>query len=107
MTEQEKKEKAKFRRILRVYGITKEEYDSLNSGSCPICLRSFDDRVRPVVDHDHATGEIRGILCFYCNHRIVGRHRDGLLLRRVADYLEAPRRGFIVPKKKRKRKKKK
>jgi len=103
----EKREKARWQRILKTYGIVKEQFDELDHGHCPICLRDWDDRVRPVVDHDHHTGEVRGILCFYCNHRVVGRHRDGALIRRVAEYLEAPRRGWVVPpKKKRKRKKK-
>lgn len=106
LTPEARKERARWQRIERVYGITKEQYDDLNTGVCPICLRGFDDNVRPVVDHDHSTGEVRGILCFYCNHRVVGRHRDGSLIRRVADYLDAPRRGWIVPPKKKKRKKK-
>jgi hypothetical protein len=33
-------------------------------------------------------------------------HRDGALIRRVADYLEGPRPGWIVPKKKRKARRK-
>ncbi len=103
----EKKDKARWARIRRVYGITKEQYDELYSATsgCPLCLRPFDDAVRPCIDHDHQTGEIRGIICLYCNHRILGRHRDSLLLRRMVGYLEEPRRGWIVPKKKRRRRK--
>lgn len=99
------KEKARWARIKRTYGLTKEQYDELNTGSCPICLRPFTNLVRPVVDHDHVTGHIRGILCFYCNHRVVGRHRDGSLIRRVADYLDRSPKQFLVPVKKKKRKK--
>lgn len=101
----EAKEKARFARIKRIYGLTKEQYDELNTGSCPVCLRAFDDLVRPVVDHDHSTGHVRGLLCFYCNHRVVGRHRDADLIRRVADYLSRPSKGWIVPKKKKRKKK--
>lgn len=98
------KEKARWSRIRRVYGISKEQYDELNEGSCPLCLREFDSVVRPVVDHDHSTGEVRGVLCGYCNHRILGRHRDADLLDRMAHYLRRPRKGWVVPpKKKRKR----
>lgn len=105
MTPEEKKDRARWARIFRTYGLTKEQYDELNRGICPICIRTFDDNVRPVVDHDHKTGEVRGILCFYCNHRIVGRHRDAQLIRRVADYLDGPFSGIIAPPKKKKRKK--
>lgn len=57
---------------LRVdYGITVEQYDAMlaeQGNACPICTRSFEDeRVRPVVDHCHDTGRVRGILCNGCN----------------------------------------
>lgn len=103
MTPEEKKEKARWARIKRVYGLEKEQYDKLNTGSCPICLRDWTDLVRPCVDHDHVSGDVRGIVCLYCNHRLIGRHRDSAVLRRIADYLDRPRRGWIVPKKKRKK----
>lgn len=106
VTPEEKKDRARWQRIFRVYGITKEQYDEIDKGSCPICLRAWSDSVRPVIDHDHSTGDVRGILCFYCNHRVVGRHRDGDLIQRVANYLKAPRKGWIVPKKKPKKRKK-
>lgn len=105
MTPEERKEKARWQRIFRVYGITKEQYDELDKGFCPVCERVWSGTVRPVVDHDHHTGDVRGILCFYCNHRVIGRHRDGNLIRRASDYLLEPRKGWIVPKKKPKRKK--
>lgn len=106
MTPEEKKDKARWTRILRVYGITKEQFDALNVGTCPICLRTFNDTVRPVVDHNHKSGEIRGIICAYCNHRIVGRHTDGDMLHRVADYVIRTT-GYIVPKKKKRTRKRK
>lgn len=101
----DQKEKLRFQRIKRVYGLTKEQYEQLYTDSCCICLRPYDDTVHPVVDHDHVSGLIRGIICTYCNHRLVGRHRDGMLVRRIADYLDAPRPGWVVPKKKKRKKK--
>lgn len=68
--------------------------------SCAICDRHKDEfKVNLAVDHNHVTGEIRGLLCSYCNHRSVGRHRDGSLLRKIADYLDKGT-GLFVPKKK-------
>jgi hypothetical protein len=102
---EEKKEKARWARIFRVYGIDKDQYSELDLGNCPICLRVWSDTVRPCIDHDHSTGDLRGVICLYCNHRIVGRHRDGDLIQRMADYLKAPRRGWIVPPKPKKKRK--
>jgi hypothetical protein len=44
------------------------------------------------------------LLCRYCNHRLVGRHRDSRLLRRIADYLDVGTGWFVPEKKKRRRK---
>src|SRR5438132_8766483 len=48
------------------YGIAQAEVLALleqQGGTCAIC------RIKPAVhvDHDHATGRVRGILCFACN----------------------------------------
>jgi hypothetical protein len=103
----EQKDKARWARIKRVYGLSKEDYDKLDTGVCPICLRAWSSTVRPCVDHDHSDGSVRGIVCLYCNHRLIGRHRDGSLVRRIADYLDNPRLGLIVPPKKKKKRKRK
>ena len=106
MTPEEKKQKARWARIKRVYGIDEQQYQEIDLGYCVICLRDWSTSVRPCIDHDHHTGEVRGVICLYCNHRLVGRHRDADLIRRIADYLDAPRKGWIVPKKKPKKRKK-
>lgn len=43
--------------------------------SCAICKKhesSFKKRL--AVDHNHKTGKVRGLLCYYCNKFVVGRH---------------------------------
>lgn len=52
--------------LKRRYGLVDEDVAAMveaQGGSCAIC------QVKPAahVDHDHATGEVRGILCFTCN----------------------------------------
>lgn len=53
------------------YGITESEYaDILDSqnGLCAICGTSEKDSPkRFAVDHNHETGEVRGVLCSSCN----------------------------------------
>jgi hypothetical protein len=41
-------------------------------GLCAICRRPPRAAQRLAVDHDHKTGLWRGLLCFACNHTIVG-----------------------------------
>ena len=56
------------------YGLTVEQYDSMLEGqnfACAICGQVTD----LVIDHDHATGAVRGLLCNDCNKGI-GMFRD-------------------------------
>lgn len=69
------------------YGITLEAYESLfksQEGKCKICGQEFPDETL-VVDHDHQTGAVRGLLCNNCNTGI-GYLRDSpdLLLKAIA-----------------------
>lgn len=96
-------ERARAQALKRYYGLTVEQYDELllrQSGCCAICERDASEfKIRLAVDHDHTTGEVRGLCCNNCNHRIVGRYhgiRDAELLRRVASYLTRGT-GWFVP----------
>lgn len=92
--------------LRRKYGITEEQYDELlrtQKNCCAVCEQhesSFTRRL--AVDHNHRTGEVRGLLCNYCNHRLVGRHTDPELLLTISEYLRKGT-GWFVPKKKRRR----
>ena len=46
-------------------------------------------------------------MCFMCNHRRVGRHRDPEMFRRVAEYLEQGTEWFAPKKAKKKKTQKK
>lgn len=57
--------------------------------ACAICQEPFVENEQPLVDHDHATGKVRGLLCHHCNTGI-GLLRDNpKLLYRAARYLHA------------------
>lgn len=77
-------------RKLRGYGLTQESYDALltkQSGCCAGCFEQFVGT--PYIDHDHATGRVRGLLCNGCNKSIGFAKDDPTRLRALALYLEA------------------
>lgn len=87
------KDRVYFSKILSKYRITRQEYDAIvvhQGGKCAICDAPPLEEKRIAVDHDHATGEARGLLCDPCNH-MLGRARDcpGILEKAVA-YLQDP-----------------
>lgn len=54
----------------RRYGLTPEVYSDMLIGqdnSCCICLAKFTESNKPMVDHCHSTGVVRGLLCNKCN----------------------------------------
>jgi Recombination endonuclease VII len=75
------------------YGITSADYEALlefQGGRCSICNK-IPRKKRLAVDHNHKTGEVRGLLCLRCNHKLLGSSgEDTVILRRAADYLENP-----------------
>lgn len=86
-------------RLNRYFGITIEQYEDLlkkQDGKCFICQKPPNGR-HLAVDHDHHTGEIRGLLCTFCNRQVIGRLRDPDLLQRAVDYLRQGT-GLFVPK---------
>lgn len=80
-------------RVEKVYGITHQEYDDLyqrQNGRCAIC-RNVSRSIRFAVDHDHVTGEVRGLLCKRCNHDLLGGGHDDIdLMWRATVYLLCP-----------------
>jgi len=62
-----------YKYIAKQYGLTKDDYQRLISrcsGLCEICRCPPVTKVRLVIDHDHATGKVRGLLCDKCNTAI-------------------------------------
>jgi len=74
-------------KTLRRYGLTEETYNDMydeQNGSCKIC-KSVN---RLVVDHNHETGFIRGLLCHRCNVGL-GHFKDDILIMKLAiEYLQ-------------------
>jgi hypothetical protein len=85
------------RELPQTYGITYEEYEQMLSdqdGVCAICGQDelnehgrTGKKFRLSVDHCHATGAVRGLLCQKCN-RAMGLFGDNPeLLRKAMSYL--------------------
>ena len=67
--------------LLKCYNITPEEYDKIykqQEGKCDICgTHQSKFKTRLHVDHNHETGEVRGLLCYKCN-MILGYSNDDI-----------------------------
>ena len=79
-------------KLKQYYGLPPEAYDQIlarQGGRCAICLREQHSRYRRrmAVDHDHASGEVRGLLCGDCNRGIGQMHDSPDIAQRAATYL--------------------
>lgn len=81
-------EKRRAQKLKWSYGLTTEAFLKLKTqqrNSCAICGTVFRNESDAQVDHDHLTGEVRGLLCMGCNHGI-GKFKDSLTLLDRAQY---------------------
>lgn len=74
------------------FGITLVDYDKMaeiQNGVCDICggPEKRKNVSRLSVDHDHATGKIRALLCDRCNRLIGMAEEDIILLNKAIKYL--------------------
>jgi hypothetical protein len=78
--------------LRRNYGIGIGDYDSMyesQGGKCKICfLDKPYGRGGFHVDHCHASGVIRGLLCAKCNMMLGMANDDTQLLSRAIDYIK-------------------
>lgn len=63
-------------------------FEDLKLGFCEICKNKFERKKDLVIDHDHATRKIRGVLCQNCNGAL-GKFKDNPeLMLEAIKYLE-------------------
>jgi len=77
----------KARDRLATYGLTPAEYVDMvrrQDGRCAICDR---EGLELVIDHDHAEGGVRGLLCRRCNTTLGWLRDEPELADRMAEYL--------------------
>lgn len=99
---QQYRERSKAKRLPRVgkYGLAVADYNAMlerQDGRCAICGRTENGKRHNFdVDHDHETGEVRGLLCNRCN-RLLSNARDDLrILERAAGYLSRGAQAQVV-----------
>ena len=76
---------------LRVLGISSSQYTQMNNdqmGLCAICVEPDRYGKELSVDHCHATGRIRGLLCSACNPALGAFADDPQRLLSAATYLQ-------------------
>ena len=68
--------------LKKKYGISLRQYNGMlkrQKGKCAICGKRQRDAPRNFsVDHDHRTGLIRGLLCIYCNSKLLKHLGDDI-----------------------------
>ena len=89
---QKRKEQALRAQFAR-YGITPEAYSAMlaaQGGACAICRArepGMKKAKRLYVDHCHATGVVRGLLCFKCNSLLANARDSVTTLQEAIKYL--------------------
>lgn len=72
------------------YNLTPDEYESMLSKQghkCRVCLQPFVGK-GPCIDHNHATGEVRSLLCSSCNSALGMAKENPFIIYRLLAYLE-------------------
>lgn len=79
------------RQYIAKYGIRIEDYDRMyenQQGKCVICrIQRGPEDPHLCVDHCHATGKVRGLLCLACNTALGSFKDNPLLMERAIAYL--------------------
>lgn len=80
---------SRLRHVKKVYGLDAEKYLAMikdQNGKCAICGLPLNDDI--CVDHDHSTGEIRGLLHRRCNSGLGHFGDDITILNNAIAYLQ-------------------
>lgn len=75
----------------RLYGVTEQNFYEMlkgQGGACAICKTAKWGEHGPHVDHDHATKNVRGLLCHRCNLAIGFAGDDPAILQAAIIYLK-------------------
>ena len=82
------------------YGLSRGDWLQLLADQGWVCAVCLKDKNRWNTDHEHVAGwakmppeerkrYVRGVLCWFCNHKVVGSLRGAETAERIARYFEA------------------
>lgn len=75
------------KRKAKSYGVSAEQFNQMmneQKGHCKICKTLM---FKPCIDHCHASGRVRGLLCGRCNSGLGYFQDDTVLLLAAVEYL--------------------
>jgi 5-methylcytosine-specific restriction endonuclease McrA len=84
------KARRRINQLKTKYGITFEELRTkymAQGGSCDVCHHKFISYTDMYIDHNHSTGQVRGILCQSCNSMLGFSKDNTSILSKGIDYL--------------------
>jgi len=76
------------------YGISEDYYNILYKNQDGKCLICKEKRNKLCIDHDHITGEVRGLLCIKCNAMLGHIETRNIRIEDINNYFN---RGKIWP----------
>jgi len=86
-------EMKKLRCRCRNHGLSKQQHDLILASqhhACYLCRRQFGGQIFEQIDHDHVTGNVRGLLCIGCNLMLGRIEMSEGWLERIVTYLHQP-----------------
>lgn len=84
-----RRERARSYHLANKFGIAVEDVEELSerqNGQCAICGEALTPGWA-TVDHDHSTGDVRGLLCRHCNTGLGQFKESDQILERARNYL--------------------
>jgi hypothetical protein len=90
--ERNNRDRVAARHKKRSYGLTIEQFEAMRQqqgDACAICRKPFTKRI--CIDHCHASGAVRALLCNSCNSGLGNFSDDTNLMRVAIEYIEKHR----------------
>lgn len=76
--------------LMKKYGVSAAQVEAMKESQGGLCL-ICKTRAAEHVDHDHASGRVRAILCESCNGFLGAFNDDPELIKAAIEYLKKPR----------------